>query len=192
MGHGSPAPHELLDGAGSPDLMIESIRIIRELVEGHRRFLFVSGPGDDNLLWTVGNALRPLEFAIVRTLDELLDTFLDAVEFWTAPTVDDRWDGERLSPARWLIRFRDQVASQVVVGVFRASLLAKPRVFYAHAEYADVAARLALADSIFQQTNGYPLLLDLAARTCHPPAGLAEMVATAGMPARYSAAADGR
>ena len=47
MGHGSPAPYELLNGGGSADLMIESVKVIRDLVLGHQKFVFVaSEPGD--------------------------------------------------------------------------------------------------------------------------------------------------
>ena len=41
--------------------------------------------------------------------------------------MDDRWDDVPLTPEEWVIRFRDEVASQVLVGVFRASALAPPQ-----------------------------------------------------------------
>jgi hypothetical protein len=39
-------------------------------------------------------------------------------------------------------------------------------VFYAHKDHAHVAARIALADSVFHAHRGFPLLLDLADRVC--------------------------
>ncbi|HTU23042.1 MAG TPA: hypothetical protein VMG10_33715, partial [Gemmataceae bacterium] len=42
MGHGSPAPLELLTGGGLVELMVQATRIIRELVEQHPKFVFVA------------------------------------------------------------------------------------------------------------------------------------------------------
>ncbi len=69
MGHGNPAPYELLTGSGSMDLLARGLDVIEELVLGHKRFVYVpSAPGERGLL-TIGNALRPLEFAIVDTAE---------------------------------------------------------------------------------------------------------------------------
>src|SRR5438067_380261 len=91
MGHGSPVPHELLTGGGSPDLMIESVKVIRELVEGHQKFVFVASEPGDRALLTIGHALHPLEFAIVATLRERMAPFLELQDFHTRPTVDATW-----------------------------------------------------------------------------------------------------
>ena len=55
---------------------------------------------------------------------------------------------------------------RVVVGVYRATLLAPAQVFYAHADFAGDAARVALADSVLQEQRGFPLLIDLADQVC--------------------------
>ena len=34
MGHGSPAPYQLLAGAGNPDMAIESVKVLRDLIAG--------------------------------------------------------------------------------------------------------------------------------------------------------------
>ncbi len=193
LGHGSPAPYQLLAGAGNPDVAIESVKVLRGLIDGHRRFVHVaSEPGDRRLL-TLGQALRPLEYLIVGTLDERITGFVDDVWFATRPTVDDRWDGKRLPPEKWVMRFRDEVASQVLVGVYRASALAPPQVFYAHRDHFEVAARVAIADSVLLPERGFPLLIDLADRACHAVyggGGLREMAnaayARAGAPFRYA------
>ena len=39
-------------------------------------------------------------------------------------------------------------------------------VFYAHRDHFEVAARIALADSELQPNRGFPVLIDLADRTC--------------------------
>src|SRR5207253_7871091 len=63
-------------------------------------------------------------------------------------------------------RFRDEVASQVLVGVFRASALAAPQVFYAHRDHFELAAAIAIADSVLLPDRGFPMLIDLADRAC--------------------------
>jgi hypothetical protein len=166
MGHGSPAPYQLLAGAGNSDMAIESIKVLRRLIAGHKKFVYVaSEPGDRNYL-TFGQPLRPLEYLILGTLDERIEDFVKGIHFAHRPTVDDRWDGERLRPEAWVSRFRDEVASQVLVGVFRASALAPPQVFYAHREHFELAAAIAIADSVLLPDRGFPMLIDLADRAC--------------------------
>ena len=63
-------------------------------------------------------------------------------------------------------RFIETVASQVVVGLFRASPLAPAQLFYAHVHHADLAAHIAIADSMLQEHRGFPLLIDLAHHVC--------------------------
>src|SRR5260370_12526315 len=81
-------------------------------------------------------------------------------------TVDTSWDGTTLNPEQWIKRFRDVVGPQIVVGVYRATPLAPAPVFYAHMRHADVAAHVALADSVFQEHRGFPMLIDLADNVC--------------------------
>jgi hypothetical protein len=54
----------------------------------------------------------------------------------------------------------------VLVGVFRASSLAPPQVFYAHRDHFELAAAIAIADSVLLPDRGFPMLIDLADRTC--------------------------
>jgi hypothetical protein len=166
MGHGSPAPYQLLSGAGNPDMMIRSARLIRRLIEGHRRFVFVASEPGDLALLTIGQALRPCEYAIVGTLAHRIERFVGDLSFAGRVTVDDTWDGKPLSPELWVSRFLDEVATQVLVGVYRASPLAPPQMFYAHRDHAHTAAKIALADSVLLADRGFPALIDLADRTC--------------------------
>jgi hypothetical protein len=192
IGHGSPAPYQLLSGAGNPDVMIRSVRLLRELIERHRKFVYVaSEPGDREYL-TIGQALRPLEFAVIGTLDERIHRYVESLSFSDRVTVDDRWDGVRRTPEEWVTRFRDGVASQVLVGVYRASRLAPPQVFYAHRDHFELAAWVALADSALLPGRGFPALIDLADRTCQSVYGggslkdVAEAAyARVGSPLRY-------
>ncbi|HEX5502612.1 MAG TPA: hypothetical protein VFW96_08305, partial [Thermomicrobiales bacterium] len=192
LGHGNPAPYELITGSGSLDLMIEATKIIRELVEGHQKFLFVASEPANRVLYTIGQALHPLEYAVVGTLRDSIERTVAYGHYGTRATADTTWDGERLTPADWLRRFRDVVAPQVVVGVYRATRLAPAQVFYAHAAHADLAAHIAIADSMLQEHRGFPLLIDLADRVCRGVFGgdtLAAPVSTAyadaGAPWRY-------
>src|SRR5262249_37087597 len=111
---------------------------------------------------------------------------------WGPVTVDLHWDGRRLTPEQWVQRFRDEVASRVVVGLYRATLLAPAQLFYAHVDHADVAARVALADSVLQEQRGFPLLIDHADQVCRSVYGggslsdlAAVAYAAAGVPFRY-------
>src|SRR6185369_2806456 len=40
LGHGNPLTYELLTGGGNLELMVQATRVLRELVEGHQRFVF--------------------------------------------------------------------------------------------------------------------------------------------------------
>jgi len=165
MGHGSPAPYQLLAGAGNPDVMIESVKVMRQLIAEHQRFVFVSSESGNRDLLTLGQALRPLEYLIVGTLDERIERFVSELRFSGRVTVDDLWD-DHLTPEKWVLRFQNDIASQVLVGVYRASALAPPQVFYCHRKHFTTAARIAIADSVLLADRGFPMLIDLVDRAC--------------------------
>lgn len=200
MGHGSPAPYELLTGGGSADLMIESIRLVRDMIERQPRFVFIASEPGDRAYLTIGNALRPLEYAIIGTLRERMEPFLEQLHIPAGTVaVDDTWDGAALAPAQWVQRFRDELAPRIVVGMYRATYMAPAHLFYAHEDHADVAARIALADSVLQEQRGFPLLIDLADRVCrsvYGSGGLREQAesayAAAGVPFQYLSERDTR
>ena len=191
MGHGNPAEYQFFL-SGQPDLMIQAVRLLRELIEGHKKFVFVASEPADRMLLTIGHALHPLEFAIVGTLADQMHRYLGQMRFTSRVNVDAAWDGVRLAPEQWVIRFRDDLAAKVVVGVYRATGLGPAQVFYAHEDHAQDAARIALADSVLQEQRGFPLLIDLADKVCKSIYGggsLQEMAtnayAVAGLPYRY-------
>jgi len=197
MGHGSPAPHELFIAAGNPDLMTASVAVLRGLIEGHQKFVFVPSEQGDRELLSLGHALRPLEYAVVMTLADRMYDFFDNLEYRVEATGDALWDGRRLSPEQWLAHFRDEVAARVVVGVFRASAVGPAHVFYAHEDHADMAARVALADSVLNERTAFPQLITLADQTCrsvYGGGGLREMTdaafAAAGAAVRYRSERD--
>lgn len=194
MGQGNPAPYELLTGGGIMELMEAAINVLRELIEKHRKFVFVSSSPRDRLFLTIGHALRPWEYAIVSTLSQRLEHWLHQSRF-AVGSKKLAWGRELVSAAEWIPRFIREVASQVVVGVLRASPVAPALVFYAHEDHADVAAHVVMADCMLQEHRGAPLLLDLARHVGQAVFGstldgLADSAyAKAGVPWRYRDAA---
>jgi hypothetical protein len=191
MGHGNPITYELLTGADLLELMVAGTTVLRELIERHRKFVFVASEPRERLLLTVGQALPPLHYAIVSTLEDRLRDWFHQRRFTLEAADGLTWDGEPLTPAEWIPRFLERVASQVVVGLYRATRTAPAQLFYAHADHAHMAAHIVLADSMFQEQRGFPLLIDLAHHLCAAVFGgslrsLTETAyAAAGEPWRY-------
>lgn len=159
MGHGSPAPYEILSGlwASQPDRIQVSLDLITQLVQ-HQRFVFVpSAPARRGLL-TIGNALNPLEFAILRTLALDIDRLIGT-------------GGYRGAVRTKMQEFQREIAPQIVLGLYRAGVAAPPYIFYAHVDHAIEAAHIALADSIFHEHRGFPMLIDLADTVCRTTFG---------------------
>jgi hypothetical protein len=166
MGHGNPITYELVTGAGILELMTAATGVLRELIEGYRKFVFVASEPRERMLLTIGQALKPLEYAIVCTLEDILRRWFHQFRFKKGITQPLNWDGEFIAPEEWIPRFLERVASKVIVGVYRASPLAPAHLFYAHADLAHIAAHIVLADSMLQVHRGFPLLIDLADHVC--------------------------
>jgi hypothetical protein len=183
MGHGHPTPWQLLTGSGMRDLLKSSLEMMSELVLGHRRFVFVPSSPAARFLLTIGNALQPLEFAIVDTVTDSLRRIYEAGHYR-----GEGWDvlGQKVK------EFVEEVGSRIVVGVYRASAMAPAQVFYAHQDHAHEAALVALADSVLQEHRGFPMLIDLADNLCRATFGAESFAAStqlayveAGEPFRY-------
>jgi len=193
LGHGNPVAQELLSGAAvSLDLVIEATRLLEELICRRKKFVFVPSAPVDRLLLTIGDALLPLEYAIVRPLSDQLAPFLADADYDVRTASDTTVDGRRLTPREWIARFRDLIVSQVAVGVYRASDVAPARVFYAHVEHAHEAATIVLADSQLQPHRGFPMLIDVAHQVCATTLGpdtltgpIQAAYTRAGAPLRY-------
>ena len=191
MGHGNPITYELLTGADILELMVAGTSIVRELIESYRKFVFVASEPRELMLLTIGQALPPLHYAFVGTLAERLEGWFQQRRFTMESSSNLLWDGEPIAPPEWIPRFIERVASQVVVGLYRASKLAPAQLFYAHRDHAHFAAHIVLADSMFQEERGFPLLIDLAHHVCDSVFGgsLRHMTETAyaaaGAPWRY-------
>jgi len=191
MGHGNPITYELLTGGANLDLMLAGTRVIRALVEKHQKFVYVASEPRDRALLTIGQALRPGEYAIVCTLADRLAGWFRQDRFRVHAPESLDWDGERIRATEWIPRMINEVAGQVAVGLYRATLLAPAQLFFAHVDHADVAAHVVLADSVLQEQRGFPLLIDIAHHVCAAVFGgtlqqLTENAyAAAGAPWRY-------
>ncbi|MGB8344364.1 MAG: hypothetical protein WCD86_05740 [Ktedonobacteraceae bacterium] len=185
MGHGHPVPYELLAGGGlvidgDMPLLRASMKMWRALLLDHQRWVFVSSAPADRVLLTLGDALYPLEFALVGTpLQSMRD--IAAGHF---------------SQARGLKRdvqqFVEELGPEIVTGLYRASAQAPVRLFYAHRKFAQQAALIVMADSVLQEHRGFPLLIDLADTVCRATFGsetfrtmVQEAYVEAGAPFRY-------
>jgi hypothetical protein len=192
MGHGNPIPYEMLTGGGIVEVMEACINVSRELIENQSKFVFVGSQPRALDLLTIGQALPPYHFAIVMTLADRLEHWLHQERF-AVEVRNIRWDGVPLPSSEWIPRFIRTVASQVVVGLFRASALTPPQLFFAHADHADIAAHIAIADSMLREPHGSPLLLQIAKHVGEAVFGdnleaLADSAyAAAGSPWRYRA-----
>lgn len=172
MGHGNPAAYELLTGAGlvqSGDqgqpgtypLLRASLEVLQELLLQHKRFVFVTSAPRDRLHLTIGHALRPLEFAIIGTLQAQLEAL-----------VVSRQGHYLAGEGRLVEEFAREAGPQLVVGAYRAGRYCPPYVFYAHREYAHQAALIAMADSVLQEHRGFPTLIELADTVCRTVFGV--------------------
>lgn len=183
MGHGSPAPYELLTGLWSSqrERIKVSIDLIKWYVLEHKRFVFVPSAPRKRHWLTIGNALRPLEFAIIQSLKPEIDQLIQSGHY--------REESGVLAEMK---RFRDEVAPNIVVGLFRVWEAAPPYLFYAHVDHAELGAHIAMADSVLQEHRGFPMLIDLADTVCRTTFGADSFMssvqmayADAGQPFRY-------
>lgn len=183
MGHGSPAPYELLTGLWSSQRnRIEiSLNLIRWYILEHKRFVFIPSAPRKRHWLTIGNALNPLEFAIVQTLRPDIQHMID---------VGGYRDESGVRPA--MQEFCEQVAPYIVVGLYRVWEGSPPYLFYAHVDHAEMAAHIAMADSVLQEHRGFPMLIDLADTVCRTTFGVDSFVPSvqmaytdAGQPFRY-------
>ncbi len=181
MGHGNPAPYELLTGSGMVELVERGLDILNELILNHERFIFVPSAPSDRTLLTIGNALRPLEYAIIDTLEDFLNRV--AAGHYRGPwaRVKDKIE-----------QFVKEAGPKVVVGVFRATPIGPANMFYAHVDHAHEAAHIAIADSTLQEHRGFPMLITLADTMCGTIFGTESLVpqvqvayGEAGAPFRY-------
>ena len=161
MGHGSPAPYEILTGlwASKKERIQVSIELIDWYVNQLKRFVFVPSAPRRRELLTLGDALLPMEYAVIQTLEPDITTMIDR-------------GGYRGAVLDAMREFAADIASKIVVGLFRVSRFAPAYIFYAHSDHVEMAAHIAMADSFIQEHRGFPMLIDLADTVCRTTFGV--------------------
>lgn len=191
LGHGSVAPYELLTGGGlvserKMPLLDASAEMLRKLVLDHQQFIFVPSTISDRWLITVGDALRPLEYAVVESAERRMSAVVE----------NGHYAGDYSESARQLVA---EVGPNVIVGVFRAAQGAPTQVFFAHPDHVHEAAVIAMADSVLQEHRGFPMLIDIAHHVVNATMGhdgfkqtVRSAYIDAGAPFRYAPERDTR
>lgn len=162
MGHGNLVAYELITGlwASKKDRIELSLNLIDWFVN-YKRFVFIPSAPRKRHWLMIGNALRPMEYAIIQTLQPDIENMLDSGGY------------RNESGVRPLMQaFAHEVAPKIVVGLYRVWDAAPPYLFYAHVDNAHMAAHIAMADSILQEHRGFPMLIDLADTVCRTTFGL--------------------
>ena len=190
MGHGHPVPYELLTGGGlvinkDMPLLRYSMKMWRELLIEHKRWVFVTSAPSDRVLLTLGDALDPLEFALVSTP-------LQSMRDIASGHLPDHPLAGKKGLRTETREFVEELGPQIVTGLYRASPQAPVRLFYAHRDCAHVAALIVMADSVLQEYRGFPMLIDLADMVCRATFGsgtfqtmIQQAYAETGAPFRY-------
>ena len=182
MGHGSPTPYELVTGSGMPELLRASLKLMKKLVLDYKKFVFIPSATNARELLTLGNALKPLEYAII-------DHNKDNLERVAA----GHYRGQEWADLGTEVdNFVDECGEKIIIGMYRASKYAPAQMFYAHADYPHEAALIAMADSVLQEHRGFPMLIDLSDSLCTATFGAETFAvstqlayAAAGEPFRY-------
>jgi hypothetical protein len=156
LGHGNPLAYELLTGSGLAGLIDLSLPVLRKLVLDHKKFVFIPSSTTKQHILTIGDALEPLEYAIVDDMAEDLSRIAEG-------GFRGEWGGKRKAD---VVSFAREVGPKVLMGVYRASAFAPAQVFYAHAEFAHEAALVAIADSVHLEHRGFPMLIERADTMC--------------------------
>jgi hypothetical protein len=185
VGHGGPMPHEMIVGSGRKELAFASLEILRKLLLGHQKFIFVPSEISDAAVVTIANALHPLQYAVIRNTRDIIQGYIEGTSY-------ERPHYEKSGLIQAVKAFQQDAGSKVVLCVYRASALAPGRIFYAHEDHVHDAAQIVIADSALQEARGFPNLIDIADRTCRSmfePGGLSAQVhaalARTGSPFRF-------
>ena len=189
LGHGTPMPYELLTGSGQGKVIEASLNLLPKLLADHRRFVFVPSDTSDAEIKTIANALRPLQYAVLTNTKYMVDRCISYVD---EGNLTESYRGQYRAYKDGLKALSNDVASRVVIGVYKASHFAPGSIFYAHEDHVHEAARIVMADSALQEHRGFPNLIDIADRLCRgtfEPSSIAASVnsvfASKGEPFRY-------
>ena len=156
LGHGNPLAYEILTGSGMKELIQRGLPVLDRLILQHKKFVFVPSATTKEHFLTIGDALNPLEYAIIdNAVGDLRKITEGNYRGEWGPVLEDE-----LRP------FCDEAGPAVVTGVYRVSAMAPARMFYAHRDYVHEAALIVMADSLMQEHRGFPMLVDMADGIC--------------------------
>jgi hypothetical protein len=158
-------PYEMLVGSGSGQIIKSSLDLLPKLLAEHKRFIFVPSEMSDAAIRTIANALRPLQYAVLRNTRDVMIAYRRG-----------SYRGKYAEFKPRLLQFQEEVAAKVLVGVYKASAFSPGSIFYAHEDYVHEAALIVMADSALQEHRGFPNLIDIADRLCRgtfDPSGIA-------------------
>lgn len=167
LGNGSPVPNELMMGywSSKAEMKERSITLMKKMILEHKQFVYVQDCSRNPQLWTFGNALKPFEYLVIDTIKDNLEKRL-ALGGMRGQFLDDY---KKMVAA---------VGDKVAIGVYKVSQYAAPQIFYSHVDHIQIAALIAMADSVFQMHSGSPMLLDLAGNICKTAFGQSDFVAS--------------
>jgi hypothetical protein len=118
MGHGSPMPYNILIGSGEGQIIKASLDLLPKLLAEHKRFIFVPSETNDTAITAIANALRPLQYAVLMNTKHIIDAYKQD---------DVSYRGEYRVFRPRLDAFRENVASKVLIGVYRVSAFSLAR-----------------------------------------------------------------
>jgi len=167
LGSGTPVPNELMRGFWSSrrEMKEKSITLMRKMILEHKHFVYVQDCVRNPQLWTFGNALKPFEYLVVDTIKDGLEKRL----------ATGGMRGEFLADYNKMVA---DVGDEVAMGLYRVSKHSPPQIFYCHIDHIQVAALIAMADSVLQMHLGSPMLLDLASNICKAAFGQSDFIAS--------------
>ncbi len=187
MGHGNPFPYELLTSFWASRLEMTRAAIsLFEKIAKFKKFVFIPSAPSRRELLTIGGALNPLEYIIVGSMWDELNSVISR-------------GNARKEMLEAQENFRDQYGRDIVIGLFKSSEYTPPYLFYAHKDYVQTAALIAIADGVLQGHRGFPMLIDIADNICHATfspetfySAIQQAYAEAGQPFRYLGERDTR
>jgi hypothetical protein len=159
IGHGVPAPLELLTGAGRMDLVDITLPVLEKLLVSESRWVFLPATLSNRSLLTLANALGPGELAVFQTGKPMVEAIIETANY--PPGYRKRVED-----------FAAKLGAATVVGGFRATRFSPPQLFVAHADRAVEAGILAMADGGLNPHKGSSLMLELAALGARTGLGL--------------------
>lgn len=156
MVQGDILPYELRTGQGRLRGLKACLNLGRKLLNEDNIVAVQGSTNKPELRW-IGTALQPGEYVELYDYARVLDSYLHGDNI-VQPAHFNSDDAQHFD------EFNAEVKAKFSVGVYKVK--DRGYVFYAPKSNFDVMANLAMLDSKFQPTRGFPLLLDYADIIC--------------------------